>query len=310
MKAKFFLTVLLAVFLFNGCFNKSKDISEQDQKTSPYADVTTDKGSNYGRSTSSPTTDEASYDKLKLVKDQPLQAPVMTDRMIVRKGNLSIEIENYDESSKRVTEEVAKAKGFVTNSTSSVNTSGKKQGTIEARVPAENYDAFIAGLSSIGKVMTQNISGTDVTEEYIDLEARQLTQKELEKRLLNLLNEKTANLTDVVDVEQKLATVRENIERTEGRMRFLKNQSAFSTLTVSLYEPSMLQTSSGGGFFYEIGEAMKKGMSGFTEVLSGLIAFVIAFSPILIFIMVVLIVVRKIVAKRKKQKTVLNPQAN
>jgi hypothetical protein len=163
---------------------------------------------------------------------------------------------------------------------------------------------LIDELSKVGKVVNQNISGRDVTEEYMDSEARLKTQRELETRLLNLLAEKTAKLTDVVDVEQKLASVRENIEKTEGRMRYLKDQASYSTLTVSVFEPSILTTSTGGGFFYELGESISKGLTGFTKVLSGIITFIIALSPVWIAIFVILYFVRRYFRKRKQVQTV------
>lgn len=299
MKTQKVLLILISVIIFNGCFNKSKDVSNETPRP-----IVTD-------SDQSEKQRDPSYDKPKLsdggltkvLSNQPVgeKIPSLVNRMIVKKGTISIEIDKFDEAEKKINEEVFKVKGYITNSHSSLDASGKKQGIIEVRIPADKYDSFIQSISPIGKVMSQKISGNDVTEEYIDLEARQITQKELEKRLLQLLSEKTARLTDVVEVEQKLSNVRENIERTEGRMRFLKDQSAFSTLSVSLFEPSLLQTSSGGGFFYEIGQAFKKGLNGFTEVLSGLVTFIVAFTPILIFAFIIFLIIRKLLLNRKKR---------
>ena len=108
----------------------------------------------------------------------------------------------------------------------------------------------------------------------------------------------------MVEVEQKLAAVRENIEKTQGRMKYLKDQASYSTLAVSVYEPAMLQTSTGGGFFYELGQSVKKGLSGFTAVLSGIITFVIAFTPILFVFTLIGYIVRRYLRKRKLAKAV------
>lgn len=222
-------------------------------------------------------------------------------RMIIRTGTMSIENESFDETENKAKEIVKNLGGYITNSTSQVNQSGKKQGTLTIRVQADKYDALLAELAKIGKVMNQNISGRDVTEEYVDAEARLKTQRELESRLLQLLAEKTANLTAVVEVEQKLASVRENIERTEGRMRMLKDQASYSTVTVSIYEPAILNTSS-GGFFYELEQGFEKGLTGFTKVLSGIITFIIALSPILAIIGLVIYITIRFIRKRKVVK--------
>ncbi|MCI0449850.1 MAG: DUF4349 domain-containing protein [Chlorobi bacterium] len=223
-------------------------------------------------------------------------------RMIIRSGTMSIESDNFNETEAKVKQIVNGLNGYVTNSSSQLNASGKKQGAITIRVAADRFDALLEELAKIGKVMNQNINGRDVTEEYMDSEARLKTQGELESRLLRLLAEKTANLTSIVEVEQKLAQVRENIEKTEGRMRFLKDQAAFSTLTVSVYEPAILNTSSGGGFFHEIGQGVKRGLTGFTSVVSGIITFVIALSPVLAIAGIILFIVVRILKKRKLAK--------
>ena len=223
-------------------------------------------------------------------------------RMIIRTGSMSVEVDSYDETEAKIKDIVKNYGGYLTNSTSKLNADGKKQGSITIRVAAEKFDDMISELSKIGKVMNQNITGKDVTEEYMDAEARLKTQRELESRLLKLLAEKTARLTDVVEVEQKLANVRENIEKTEGRMKYLKDQASYSTFTVSVYEPSLLTTSSGGGFFYELGQGVKKGLSGFTSVLRGLITVIIALSPIIIIVLIIAYFVVRCFKKKKAAK--------
>jgi hypothetical protein len=215
---------------------------------------------------------------------------------------MSVEVDKYDDTETRIKQIVNSVNGYVTNSTSTLNTAGKKQGTITIRVASGKFDDLISELSKVGKVMNQNISGKDVTEEYMDADARVKTQRELESRLLKLLAEKTASLTSVVEVEQKLASVRENIERTEGRMKYLKDQASYSTLAISVYEPSMIQTSTGGGFFYELGESVKRGLKGFTSVLSGIITTIIALSPILAILGLIGYLIVRYIKKRKLVK--------
>lgn len=249
------------------------------------------------------TNDKISDGTLKQVNyQQPTENTNVQDkRMIIRTGTMSVENENYDETENKVKEIAKNLGGYITNSTSQVNQSGKKQGSLTIRVQADKYDAMLAELAKTGKVMNQNITGRDVTEEYVDAEARQKTQRELEARLLQLLAEKTANLTAVVEVEQKLASVRENIEKTEGRMRMLKDQASFSTITLSIYEPAILNTSS-GGFFYELERGMEKGLTGFTAVLSGIITIIIALSPILVIFGLIIYITVRIIRKRKAVK--------
>lgn len=241
--------------------------------------------------------------KLKQVSyQQPSENTNTQDkRMIIRSGTMSVENDSFDETDRKIKEITRNMGGYVTNSTSQVNQSGKKQGTLTIRVQADKYDALLAEIANTGKVMNQNITGRDVTEEYVDAEARLKTQRELEARLLQLLAEKTSTLTAVVEVEQKLANVRENIEKTEGRMRMLKDQASYSTITVSIYEPAILNTSS-GGFFYELEQGFEKGLTGFTKVLSGIITVIIALSPVIAILGLIVYITIRIIRKKKTAK--------
>jgi hypothetical protein len=287
------LPVLLAVIIW-GCEKKSEQmVSFQDKSVE--SSSREEKVLNAPTLTTDMVTNKTSVldEKLPDVKDQ---------RMIIRTGSLSIEVDKFDDAENKINDVVKKYSGFIANSKSTVNSSGNKSGTITVKVPADKYDALIAEVTKIGKVMSQNIQANDVTEEYVDLESRLKTQKELEQRLIKLLNEKASKLSDVIEVEEKLASVRQKIESFEGKMKLLKSQSDLSTLTISVYEPSMISTSSGGGFFYELGQAVKKGLSGFTNVLAVSITFLIAIIPLAGFALIIFWIIRKIIRKRRVSK--------
>ncbi len=301
------ITALLAI---SGCKNQTNtDYKTENIDTKPPGGITNNEPSTIQEDLKQKTSDvEKKYstgnNEIKLVDYQKEEQNYNTQdkRMIIRSGSLSIEAEKYDETESKIKQIVTGFNGYITNTSATLNVSGKKQGTITVRVASDKFDNVIAELSKIGRVMNENITGNDVTEEYMDSEARLKTQQELESRLLKLLQEKTASLTNVVEVEQKLASVRENIERTQGRMKYLKDQASWSTLAVSVYEPALLQTSTGGGFFYELGQSVKKGLNGFTAVLSGIITIVIALTPIVTIMLIIAYFIRKYFKKRKLVK--------
>lgn len=305
MKTKIFYLVLPIFFsvLVFGCEKKS-DISEvtQDKSYEPNEKVQMSMTNTVKNSELTPSMDQitrkvsSNEEKIPDVKDQ---------RMIIKTGSLSIEVEKFDEAEGKINNVVKGFNGFIANSKSSSNSSGNKSGTITVKVPADKFDALILEAGKIGKVMNQNIQANDVTEEYVDLDARLKTQKELEQRLVKLLNEKASRLTEVIEVEEKLASVRQKIESIEGKMKLLKSQSDLSTLSISVYEPSMINTSTGGGFFYELGQAVKKGLSGFTNVLAVSITLLIALIPIIVFVLIIIWIIRKILRKRKANKDII-----
>lgn len=296
-RIKFYLLMpVLFVFLLVGCENESEKQTVNLEKSTQLEQESGDRNNvSTNRSGTLSDNKSAADEKLPEIKDQ---------RMIIKTGTLSLDIEKYDDTEAKILEVVKMHGGFVSKSNNTVNASGSKSGTITVKVPADKFDMLVADVSKIGKVVNQNIQASDVTEEYVDLESRLKTQKELEQRLIKLLDEKAVKLSDVIEVEEKLASVRQKIEAIEGKMKLLKSQSDLSTLTINVYEPSMLSTSSGGGFFYELKQAIKKGLSGFTKVLTVLIIFVISVLPILLLAYVVYRIVKSILKNRKKNKSV------
>jgi len=81
-----------------------------------------------------------------------------------------------------------------------------------------------------------NVNAEDVSEEFVDISARVENAHRLEARIIDLLANRTGKLQDVLSVEHELARVREEIERYEGRLRFLKTRAAMSTLTIAVHE--------------------------------------------------------------------------
>lgn len=302
LKSKAVLFIFALFVFYAGCQHKDKNeqlISPQQTTNYEEREMTKkDAPSTLSKQTSEvQQTDKVSGS----ITEQGTEIKDVTKRMIIKTGTMGIEVDKYDDAALKVNEIVKKYGGYVSNTTSSQNSSGKKQGTLTLKVPADKYEALVAETGTLGKVMTQNISANDVTEQYVDLEARLKTQKELEQRLIKLLAEKTARLTDVVEVEQKLAAVRQVIESIDGKMRYMRNQSEMSTLTLSLYEPAILTTSSGGGFFYELGQSVKKGLRGFTDILSGMIILFIALLPVIILALIIFWIIKRIIKKRKQK---------
>jgi uncharacterized protein DUF4349 len=109
--------------------------------------------------------------------------------------------------------------------------------TLEVRMPAARFDDALAALRPLGNVESVNVSTADVGEEYVDVNARMDNARKLEERLIGLLATRTGKLRDVLDVERELSRVREEIERYEGRLRYLRTRAAVSTISVTVHEP-------------------------------------------------------------------------
>ncbi len=160
--------------------------------------------------------------------------------MLIRTGQASIEVEKLDPGIVRLRQLTTQLGGYVANSSISGGRDQVRSATLELKVPAARCDQAVTGLGGIGKVESVNTSVEDVGEEYVDLTARVTNARRLEERLVTLLATRTGKLEDVLAVERELARVREEIERYEGRLRFLRTRAAVSTLTVTIHEPMPL----------------------------------------------------------------------
>lgn len=104
------------------------------------------------------------------------------------------------------------------------------------RVPAGKFDTLVTQLEKLAtKVESKDINTIDVTEEYIDLDTRLNTKKELEVRYREILKQ-ARNVEEIIAVEREINNVRADIESMEGRLNYLKDRVSFSTLTVSYYQ--------------------------------------------------------------------------
>src|SRR5438552_2755585 len=91
----------------------------------------------------------------------------------------------------------------------------------EREAPSARFDDAVLGVKPLGKVESSSASAMDVGEEFVDVNARIANSKRLEARLVTLLSTRTGKLEDVLAVERELARVREEIERSETRVRYL-----------------------------------------------------------------------------------------
>ena len=191
-------------------------------------------------------------------------------RLIVRTGQASIEVDSLEPSMAQLRRIVQRVGGFVADASVQSGRNQLRSATLELKVPASRFDELTEGLEPLGRLQFVNVGAEDVSEEFVDLTARVTNGRRLEDRLVELLRTRTGKLQDVLSVERELARVREEIERMEGRLRFLKTSAQLSTLSVNLYEPPPIVASHPGSSV--IAEAFKTAWRNFVGVMAGAIA--------------------------------------
>lgn len=190
--------------------------------------------------------------------------------MIIRNGDAIIEVTKVDDAIVKVRQLATQLGGYVANSSVTGGRDQTRQAMLELKIPAARYDQAISGLGTIGKVETVNSTAQDVGEEFVDVTARVTNARRLEDRLVALLASRTGKLDEVLRVERELARVREEIERYEGRLRYLTTRVAISTLNITVHEPvSVLGRTPGQN---PIAEAIRRAWQNFVGFIAGLIA--------------------------------------
>jgi hypothetical protein len=188
--------------------------------------------------------------------------------MVIRTATASVEVDSLEIAIAQLKALATRIGGYVGNSQIEVGKRQQRQGEIEMKVPATRFEEALSGLTPIGRLESVNAEAEDVGEEFVDVTARMENAKRLEQRLIQLLGTRTGKLKDVLAVEESLARVREEIERHEGRIRYLKAHVAMSTLSVTVHEPFPVVGTAGKSV---MGEAVTQAWRNFV----GLIAFAV-----------------------------------
>ena len=210
------------------------------------------------------------------------------DRKIIRNGELTLETESPTDGLRKITAAAESHGGFVVTSEFKQNpvAAGAKPSqsvTVVARVPASQFASALDQIRNAGeRVIQEKISGQDVSEEYLDVEARLRNKKALEGQFLEIMKQ-ARKVEDALDVQSQLADVRTEIERLEGRRRFLENQAALSTITTTLQMPQPIIAATTSGFGNTITRAFGDAVDTAASIVLFVIQAVIVLVPITVF---------------------------
>ncbi|MBL8981749.1 MAG: DUF4349 domain-containing protein [Gemmatimonadetes bacterium] len=217
--------------------------------------------------------------------------------MIIRNGNVVIQVDSLELAIDAVRKLAASLGGYVGNVSTSTGEYAVRSATLEMKIPSSRFDEALGGVAPIGKVEQSNTTAEDVGEEFVDVSARVANAKRLEERIVNLLATRAGKLEDVLAVERELARVREEIERYEGRLRFLRSRVSTSTLSVTVHEPAPLVSPNPGTNV--IAEAFRNMWRNFV----GLVAWVISSLGVVVPVVIVLALAWRFFGRRNRPTT-------
>jgi hypothetical protein len=197
------------------------------------------------------------------------------EQKVIRSAEIRIKVSCVKSASEDARKIVEGMGGMVTNTSAYEDDAGNKAMRVTLKVPSEKLDDALAKLSELGDVKEGDIRAKDVTEQYVDLEARLGSAKRLEQRLISLLGDRKAKLEDIIKIEKELGRVRERIESMQARKRYYDSRISMSTIEVVFYEPKGF----GRGIFDPISGLVQRSLTAFTASIAVLIIVVSAAVP-------------------------------
>jgi hypothetical protein len=224
--------------------------------------------------------------------DATRQTPAQSARKIIYEGRIDLKVDSLASTQQAVLRLVDEHGGFLSDSDQSSLTDAQPHASWKVRVPVDRFRPLVAAVARLGEVRQNRVSSQDVTEEFFDVEARIRNKQEEEKRLLKILSDVTGKLKDILEIERELSRVRGEVERVQGRLRFLANQTELSTLTIDATEWKDYQPPIAPTFVTVMGRTFFDSIENLTTLGKGVLLFLIAITPWLPFIVVGSLVLR------------------
>jgi len=220
------------------------------------------------------------------------------EKKIQRNANISIEVKNLDESISKLNEIILLLNAEIVSSNKGGMDFGQPYANIRIRVLSGNLDSAINEFKKLStKIISENIYTNDVTEEFIDTEARLKIMKSTEDRFNSLLL-KSETVEEIIQVEKELMRIRGDIESLEGRLNYLSKTTDTSEINLNLNEQIPIT-----GESWKINDSFTsalQNLSSFAKWLADFIINIIVFIPAIIVIALIIIFLRKLIKNRKK----------
>ncbi len=196
------------------------------------------------------------------------------ERMIIYRGYVWLETNDIDETIAMIRSLTERYGGYVASSNKYLY-DNEVRAEISIRIPKDKFHIAIQEIETYGKVLNEDITSEDITEQYIDLKARLSNLQHQEKRLLEIL-ELAKNVDEVLAIEKELERVRGEIESLQGQINYLERSVEMSIISISLTKPkpSFKPPS------MKWGEVLEAALTGLFTVVKGLIILAISIIPI------------------------------
>ena len=274
MKTKLFITAILLFTIFISCNRgENKSESAQDYNLSEIKIQEPQNNGNkekqqipVGKFSPSPTDSAGTP-----VQTTPASNPDW-DSKIIKTATLRLEIKDFKKYNDYVHNAVKQYGAYVAQEDQNL-TDEKSETTITIKVPVAQFENMMNKLPEDGKVVEKKISTEDVTGEIVDTKSRLEAKKQMRFKYLEFLKQ-SKNMEEVLQVQNEINAIQEQIESAAGRLAFLSNQSAMSTINLTFYQPleGYKPTDATPSFLTRVSNAFRTGTGWIAELFVGLVS--------------------------------------
>lgn len=238
--------------------------------------------------------------------------PTQQDRLVIKNADLTITVDDPQASMDKLAYLAESLGGHVVSSntyqTYANNGTQIPEGTITIRIPSEKLtDALDRIKADAVEVQNENVSGEDVTDQYVDLQSRLKAKKAAEAKLLEIMNQ-AESTEDTLNVYAQLQVIQSDIEVLTGQINYYERSAAMSSITVRVIATEKSQPIEIGG--WKLGETASAAIQDLIDYMQGflqfLLRFIIFILPVLITIFLpfylVFIAIRALVRRNRQKK--------
>lgn len=221
---------------------------------------------------------------------------IETDQKIIRTASVNLEAGNVTATLDQVKSIATAHGGYVGSMSVNTRDSERLYAVLTMRVPAREFESTISAIKTLGTLRSESLSADDVTEDYVDLQARR-TALASQLAQYNRIMELAVNVSEILEVQVQIERVQVELDRIDGRLEYLDNRVDYGTITVTLEDPEPV----GGGDGVSLVSVINESIAGFLAVTAGLFILLISIIP-LIILGIIAYVIYRWWRKRKGEK--------
>lgn len=230
------------------------------------------------------------------------ETAALSTRMIIHHARISTNVKDLKKAQHNMEQRVKDYGGYIVESNVYLESDETSSGKMIVRIPEKHFETFLSEAEvEASKVLEKNVTGQDVTEQYVDLSSRVKSKRAVEERLLAFMKD-AEKTEDLLKISSDLAKVQEEIEVLVGKIKYLENQTSFSTIELTMFENRVIIPEIENKDLNTWEKTKKQFITSTNALLSigsGIIVFIVGNLPVLILVTIIAVAVFWIIKKKK-----------